>query len=464
MAKKQPSSGAFGSLHRANCLVKTPRFCAWLAGTGITLAVFMGVLGFLALSIWIENSHPAEDAGRALAPAAQRVVTKPVVRLLSRQLDRYIRHQTEARLFNTGQSLEATIAWFLDERGDWKDRRFHAFRLAYAGTPEADAALRKILATAPAEHRAYMVQLIGSTGNPAGKRWLLPLLGDADENVVIAAIRGLCAMGGDDVTARIATTFADASRPESVRFEAARGLGTLGTPSARTALVEAFRQAPTMGMAKEILTSLGRFAFPLVAEDFQTYLVSGGIAPELRVVAAESLAFSTSEAVPFLAEVAGSDPDAAVRAAAAWSISAHPEDQSLGATLAGLAETEMDVDVRRRLYEAALPQGNIPGERLLLVVRAETDIAARVAGFNAIGRAAGLQPASAAAATFDNEIIPELVEIATTLNSLNIQMRAVFALRRAQTPAARAALAVISEKARHPVAAAARNGLPRSNS
>jgi hypothetical protein len=41
---------------------------------------------------------------------------------------------------------------------------------------------------------------------------------------------------------------------------------------------------------------------------------------------------------------------------------------------------------------------------------------------------------------------------------LNIQMRAVFALRRARTLTAQAALAVIADRARPQIATAARNG------
>ena len=97
------------------------------------------------------------------------------------------------------------------------------------------------------------------------------------------------------------------------------------------------------------------------------------------------------------------------------------------------------------------------------MIEAEEDVAARVAGFNALGRAAGLQPGSAAAAAFDQQIVPELLQIATSENSLNIQMRAVFALRRAQTAAAQDALAVIARSARPQVAIVAQNGLRTQN-
>jgi hypothetical protein len=106
-----------------------------------------------------------------------------------------------------------------------------------------------------------------------------------------------------------------------------------------------------------------------------------------------------------------------------------------------MAAMESMPDVRRRLYEALVPQTSIPAERLLPVIRAETDIAARVAGFNVVGNIAGQEPSSTTAATFDKDIVPELLQVATSANDVNLEMRAVFALRRAQTAAAQAALA-----------------------
>jgi HEAT repeat protein len=153
------------------------------------------------------------------------------------------------------------------------------------------------------------------------------------------------------------------------------------------------------------------------------------------------------------------DNDADVRASAAWAISTHDKVRDIGPTLSKLAEREPSAEVRQRLYEALLPQNVIPAERLLPIVQAEAEIAALVAGFNAIGRAAYQQPGSPVALAFDQQIVPELVQIAMGSSDLNIQMRAVFALRRARTPAAIAALTTIAYNARPQIAAAASNGL-----
>jgi HEAT repeat protein len=332
------------------------------------------------------------------------------------------------------------------------------------GSPECIAALRTVLATAAPEHRAFMAQLMGSTGNSAAKEWLWPLLEDADERVVMAAIRGLSAIRGGDVADRVAGILEDPRHSDRIRIEAARGLASIRTPDARDALLRAFDQTASDDLRSQILASLGQFDFPTVARTFEGYLAAPETPPDMRVIATEALANSSPRAVPLLLRLAHGDADADVRASAAWAIGAHQTVGNLGPTLTSMAERETEPDVRRRLYESLLPQSAIPTGRLMPLVMAEHDIAARVAGFNAIGRGAYQQPESAIAGRFDAEIVPELLQIATARNSLNIQMRAVFALRRARTPAALAALGMIAESAAPDVATAARNGLRASSS
>ena len=421
------------------------------------------IAGVFVGSVWIENHYPSGDTKRALSQRTQNAITKPLVNILSRQVERAVRNRAEAAYMNTGLTEEETIARFLDERRDFTERRDYAYRLARVGSAEALAALRKVLPVAPPEHRAFMAELIGSTGNAAVKPLLWPLVEDADQHVVISAMRGLSAIGGEDVSAFLGGILSDAQRAEPLRFEAALGLGTVGTSAARDALVASFSQAMSSDLGAQVLVGLGRFEFPTVAGTFEKYLAAPEMPRELRVAAVEALASSSVEAVPFLAGIARNDLDAEVRAAAAWSISTHEAVEDLAPTLADLAEREPVPDVRRRLYEALVPQTAIPGVRLLPLVQAEHDIAARVAGFNAVGRVAQQEPSSPVAATFDKDIVPELQQIATAPNSLNIQMRAVFALRRAQTAAAQTALATIAGRAVPQVATAARNGLRTGN-
>jgi len=431
-------------------------------GLGLIVLTLLLAVGWTGFSVWVEDRYPSSDPKRALLPAAQRLVTKPVVNALSRQMERYVRRRAEAVYMSTGLTLEETIARFLDEGVALSQRRNYAYRLARVGSPECVAALLKVFQTASPEDKAFMAELIGSTGNPAAKEWLWPLLEDKDERVVKAGIRGLCAIGGEDVTARVAAILGDNRYRDLIRVEAALGLSTIGTPEARDYLLETLQQKPSLDVTTQILNGLGQFEFPTVAATFEQYLAAPETPHAMRVVAVEALAGSSAESVEFLLGVAGSDANTDVRASAAWAISTHDTVKDLGPTLATLAEREPAADVRRRLYEALLPQAEIPADRLLPMVQQERDIAARVAGFNALGHATGQQPSSAVALTFDRDIVPELVRIATQPNSLNIQMRAVFALRRAQTTEAQAALAAIATTARPQIATAARNGLRAS--
>lgn len=394
----------------------------------------------------------------------QRIEDRSVVNVLNRQVESALRRRMEAPLMHADLKTTEVIARFLDSSVDLSQRRQYAYRLAREGSPEAIAALLKVLKDAPPGHKAFLAQLIGSSGNQAVKKVLLPLLDDENEQVVAGAIRGLGTIGGKDITEQLAGILADDDRSDHLRAVAALALGDIGTPEARTALVVTFGQDASDEVAAQILNSLGRFDFATVKDTFAEYLTAPETPVEMRVIAAEALAHSNAKAVPFLIDLAKSDVDAEVRASAAWAISAHDSVRDFGPALAELAEKELEVDVRRRLYEAMLPQSAIPAERLLPLVQAEKDISARVAGFNALGRAAAQQPTSRIATTFDQEMVPELMKIATSPNSLNIQMRAVFALRRAQTTAAKAALTEIAKSAQPQVAKAAQNGLRATNS
>lgn len=416
----------------------------------------------IIFSMWLEAKYPAGDddaATAALTDQLRRAVTKPVTAAIGRQVDKLIRLRIQYLHSTTGLTLDEVIARFVDDRTELVERGRCAYRLARVGSPEAIAALLKVFRTAPLEQQLFLAQLISSTGNRSVQDWFAPLLNDPDEQVVRGAIRGLSAMGTDEVTPQLAGILADPIRSESVRIEAALGLGDLGTSAARDVLAKAFTSVAEDEVATQILNSLGRFPFAQVADLFGEYLAAPDTPVAMRVTAVEALAFSTQDAVPFLLGMAERDADADVRAASAWAISLHSLVQNLAPTLTDLAQREADPDVRRRLYEALLPQVNIPAAQLLPTVLAEDDVAARVAGFNAIGCAIAQAPAEDVTGIFDKQIVPELVAIATTPNSLNIQLRAVFALRQAQTAAAQDGLAVIANTARSEVATAARSGL-----
>jgi len=405
-------------------------------------------------------------------------------------------------------SIPVTIGRFLDKNRSFSDRRMDAQRLLSLKTPDALQALLDGFGQEQGENRRFLGLLMGNARDPVFENALISLLetgDDADASVAIrslaaiggasnlkilneimkddawpdalraeaalellntgnvsdalSAVSGLSIIGGDSSADKLAEIMRETQYPENLRLEAALGLGVIGTPKAGNALATAFLLFPDPEIHSQLLDSLGCFPFPLIEKTWTEYLAAPATSDELRCVAAEALARSTPEAVPYLRDLVAKDRDSDVREMAAWAISAHGSDGKSGPQLAEMAVTEPDQDVRRRIYEALLNQAENPVDSLLPVIRGETDIAARVAAYNAVGDAVRRSGLPSLTNEFDTQMVPELTRIALSPGILNLRMRAVFALRRAGTPAAREALAEISMTPSKQIAQTAMNGL-----
>lgn len=430
------------------------------ASLGLAVVTFIVVV----VSVWVEDRFPMEEGTpRTAMVAVREVTTQPVVAVLSRQLEREIRGRMFNRWFQTQMSERETIDRFRSEQTPAGERRMLAYRLARLGTPEAIDALVAAFKGARGEEKLLLTQVLGMTGLPEMKELLLPLLEQEDEELASAAMQALGALGGEEVTMRVGEILTQEGKSEELRTVAAQVLGEMGSASAREALVKAVDFNPESEVTQEVLRSLGRLPFARVAEVYAGYLAAPEAPRELRVVAVESLAYSTKEAVSFLVKTAAQDADPQVRASAAWAIGGHDATMPMGATLTAMAMTEPEPDVRRRLYEALVFQADAPAAKLWANVLAEEDLPARIAGLNAIGGAVGRAPTRTLVAEFDRVAVPELRQVAEAEVSLNLRMRAVFALRRANSPGAQVALAVIAANPNPTVAEAARLGLPMSN-
>ena len=263
-------------------------------------------------------------------------------------------------------------------------------------------------------------------------------------------------IGGDANTGTLSAMVKNLDLPESLRLEAALGLGRIGTSAAGDGLLEAFWTFSEPEIHEQLLGALGHFPFHQIETAFKDYLDDPNTSSELRVAAVDALSNSSYDALPFLVTMAESDRDPEVREMSAWAIAAHSQTGAMGPDLTRMLKAEPDADVRRRLYEALSAQTDNAAESLMPLIESETDIAARVAGFNALGEAI---KGGASSAEFDANIVPELTNVAVSNESLNVRMRAVFALRRADTVAARHALEVISKTSNPKIALAARHGL-----
>ncbi|MBL9118004.1 MAG: HEAT repeat domain-containing protein [Verrucomicrobiaceae bacterium] len=294
--------------------------------------------------------------------------------------------------------------------------------------------------------RAFAARQTVETGTDAEALEAIRLMGDLSTAAAVNTLEMIAA---------------DANWPAELRKEAIQSLRRIHTSRAARALENLL---PHVVTDEELLTetyaALGDHPWNEIEDVFEPVLREGSTSTStVRIAATEALSRSTAEALPTLHRLVESDSDADVRAAAAWAMSCVRADQTYGPALAELAKKEPEIMVRRRIYEALLVQTDNPAADMAPLIHAEQDISARVAGLNALGDSVGRSMDEKKMAVFDAEDVPELVRIAHSEETLNLRMRAVFALRRAGTAAALNALTQISKT--HPtpqVARAAYNG------
>lgn len=338
------------------------------------------------------------------------------------------------------------------------------FVLETGNDEEAASVIRALAVLGGEENFARLGELMNDQGWPDHLRGeaAQALLQTGDDRLRRLAIQGMVAIGTGAETKSLAAILHDPSWPQSLRVLAAASLGKIGSPEAGDELIAAFGDFSDEDVQETLLDALGYFPYQQIAGTWKTFLDDPSTPPGLRAAAAEALANSSPDAVPYLESLAASDRDANVREMAAWALSTQPPGGALGPEITGMIRTEPEPDVRRRLYESLLVQTDNPSESLLPIIEQEEDPAARVAAMNAVGDAVGRKQSSPLADTFDSEMVPELQSVALGNSSLNLRMRAVFALRRAGTPAAMSALTTISKTPTPEIATAALNGLQAS--
>lgn len=361
-------------------------------------------------------------------------------------------------LGGVGASEKVSAHQLLLAQGASRDEKALLEILVKGSEAEALEALRALAALGGADNRRRFAAIMKDHTFPAALRTeaarALLETGSATEKLLAARALGM--IGGEANTATLLEMIKNSELPETLRLEAALGLGQIGTPQAGDGILEAFWMFSDPDIHEQLLGALGHFNFQQIEPLWQEYLADPDTSSELRVAAVDALSNSSSDALPFLMKMAATDQDPEVREMSAWAISAHSQTGALGPELTRMLQVEQEADVRRRLYEALAMQDKNGADAFLPLIQAEADVAARIAGFNAVGAAI---KKGADSAVFDAQVVPELMNVAVSKESLNLRMRAVFALRRADSAMAQQALQTIANSAEPKIAAAARHGL-----
>lgn len=411
-----------------------------IATVGMAGEDLWAVVSNSALS-WAERSIPLQKLASVVGVDSARRLMALFLTEPSSTQGAFARVMSDARCVGFLQTLELLL-----EDGD---------------DTHAAAAIRGLAGIGGDDALQWLADIMNDEAWPEALRReaAVGLLGQGNPRIATIAISGLAAIGSEASRAELSGLLNHTTTDQTLRLHAAAALGQIGSPQAAQDLTEAFTLFPGEDEQTQLLEALGHCPFPLIENQFRGYLADSSTPADLRVAAAEALANTTVDALPLLQSLAASDADAAVREMAAWAISTRAPGGPLGPELARMIYAEPEPDVRRRLYEGLLVQAESPADSLLPAILAEEDPAARVAAFNAVGDAVGRGHSASLSGRFDAEMAPELEAVALGDSSLNLRMRAVFALRRAGTPAARDALTRISSTPTPEIAKAASNGL-----
>jgi len=153
----------------------------------------------------------------------------------------------------------------------------------------------------------------------------------------------------------------------------------------------------------------------------------------------EALATAQGDPSPFLADLMA-DPDADVRTAVGWALSATETSGNVGKQIVALLQGEQDPDVRLRFYQALRNQEDFDIPAVLGLVRNEKDPAAQVAGFDLLAKTVRDRPTPELQDYFIKVAIPALEQMALSEEGFDNRQASILALPRSRLPAAQAAI------------------------
>ena len=314
------------------------------------------------------------------------------------------------------------------------------------GSNEAIAAIKEVLWNGPSQLRAAIGEALGTCSNPESYSLILILLADRDEVVAMGAVRGLAQHGSREAADVLNQTLYNTTVPLNVRCEAALALGTVNQPGVAESLIRAAGVINDEAIVTQILNALGGRPFAETKSFFQNYLNSTTTSTDLKVAAIEALGEAKGDAGSYLLGFA-QNPDAELRAAAAWALSISDSPGAMGNQLVAWLQNETDPMVRLRLYQALGNEQTFDVATIQALIQNESNIGARAAGFDLLAKLIASNPSSEMLNYFDQTAVVQLKNIALMAASPADRMTAVIALKRAGTAGAAIALQELAQQA-----------------
>lgn len=338
------------------------------------------------------------------------------------------------------------IVQLFDESLPLKARSQAALSLAKLGTDAALSALKSALEKNSSSYlSASIAEGLGNSPNPAARALLNDLVNDKDEIVARGAVRGMALSGNSDAVNSLGGLLFNDEAPLSVRAEAALALGDVNFPAALQTLTRAAAEIKEDDILENVLDGLGKRPFSETEQFFSSYMSSQEVSAESKVAAIEALGNAEGDVAPFLLKYLA-DPDADLRAAAAWALSTSDSAGDIGPQLTDALKQETEPAVRTRIYQALENQPGADPQAVLQLVQNESDTAALLAGLTFLAGTLSSSATPGVANFFNQTGVPKLKDSALNSASSQNRLAAVIALQRAGTPAAIGALQEIAQQ------------------
>jgi HEAT repeat protein len=423
-------------------------------------AVVAAIAAVLAWILWGGNLEPSPPQA-PLRLGEARVAQQPP---RESSPDGH-RSNTYFALEAAGEDLDAMIDSALDSRATLNQRVRAVWWLGRFGSDEAVDVLERVLhSDARAAVKASAAHALGFSGHDAVGQILESLLQSTEITVACGAIRGLAATGDLEFVSVLEALLHDPAARDMVRGQAAVSLADLAGPKAQESLLSAFRNVESEDLAGSVLEGLGKLPFEQTTPFFRGVLEDGQLSDGIKAAALEALGESTPDAVGLLSEVAAGASSPELRIAAVDALAFLEDASARPQTLLKLLASEAEPDVRVELYSTlALDAREVytrsRAERVVSLVLSETSTDARLEGIRLVAYMLSGTPREPLVEPFEREMVPWLLDQATTSQSRYRRLVAVEALQVAGTRESRGVLAELTRGDDVEVAAAAARGI-----
>ncbi|NBU70445.1 MAG: hypothetical protein EBS53_03200 [Bacteroidetes bacterium] len=295
----------------------------------------------------------------------------------------------------------------------------------------------------PGNMRMVILESIGSSGRPETSGFLRDFLGDPDQAMRRAAVRGLVATGRAEDAQFLGQWMEQTGRPIEESTEVALALGGSQAPNATAILLQAYPKADRDELSQCLILGLAQRPFAQTQAFFQGMLGNPATEPDRKKEALQALGQFDSVREEFFTPYLRS-PDPEVRSGAYQGLGSLAEGDP-GPRLLVVLQGENDPQARLAALEALGMQPSGDPWAMNRIALSEKEPMTRILAAKAVARSLqGREATDAAVVEFGRVWAPELSRLAIEgSNQEGLQAVSALAIRR-KSPEARDALSKIA--------------------